>query len=85
MVAYGLEVPDGMSSFELEVFCFFYIDESDLPVERKELHVRDMEIAEKRKLPHLLTKLEHFWNIVECVWGVASHRHLCAVHLIYLG
>ena len=67
MVVYGLEVPDGMSSFELEVFCFFYADEQLGETDRREIE-QGMGL-EREGLPHLLTRLEHFWNIVEIIWG----------------
>lgn len=78
MRAYGLDMPDGISALEIEVWATLHSvhperhpsDDSDIPVfprdeERDVSHIRGMTLEEKRELPYLLPRLEHFWNLVD--------------------
>lgn len=64
--AYGLEFPDGVSALDVEVYCYFMDDRDEGGVPD---NYYDMELEERREIEHRLSKLEHFWNIVDMVWG----------------
>lgn len=66
MKAYGLELPEQATVLELEIYCYFYDQREE---QEFDVDYLKLDLSGKRQLGGRLPRIEHFWNIVELLWG----------------